>query len=186
MLNPDAKKRPSATQVLEFGFFDQVKSPKQRTPSQTVLGNIEKVTIKEVNQMRIKIANLEKINEILSNDNKELNQMIKEGKNIDSNQTLIELKRANFTLKQENKNHFTQLGQLKNDIIKVDREFNILTGKLKIKTDLLEKLEKDFKKSKDLGSYLFTNTKVSESLIGPPKTNIIYLYRYFPIPYILL
>lgn len=187
MLNPNAKKRPSATQVLEFAFFDQVKSLKQRTPSQTILGNIEKVNIKEVNQMRIKIANLEKINEILSNDNKELNQMIKKGKNIDSSQSLIDLKRANFILKEENKNHLTQIGQLKNDLIKVDREFNILTGKLKIKTELLEKLERDFKKSKDLGSYLFTNTKVTNSSRSLPKNNTFFFNIVaYPSLYILI
>ena len=160
MLNPNAKKRPTATEVLKFDFFNQIKSKHKRTPSQTQTPNPQKITIKEVNEMRIQIANLEKINEILRKDNTELNYVIKKEKNNESKRMAYELGKEKEKLMKEKEALEKQVGQLKSDLQKSERQANLYRGKLEIKNESFENLEKDYKKSKDLASYLFTNTKV--------------------------
>lgn len=178
MLKPNQKKRPTATEILEFDFFNQVKSKNKRTPSQTQLQNPQKITIKELNQMRIEIANLQKINEILRKDNSELNYVIKKEKNNESKKIAYELGKEKEKLIEENKNLKKQMSQVKSDLSKTERQANVYRGKLEIKNEAFETLEKDYKKSKDLASYLFTNTKVF-----PFKIFYNFNFRYFIILY---
>lgn len=164
MLNPDKNLRPSAEELLKFDFFESQRTRNKRSKSQTTFINEKNFSMKEVQELRLKIANLEKINEILNKDVMILNKKIKNTKNANYIEEIKELRNENDKLLQDNEILSDEYKNNKEEIRRITREKDNLTYKLAVKDQELENLQKDLKKNKDLSSYLFKNTKVGRRI----------------------
>ena len=161
MLHPDKALRPSASQILGYQFFDLIKNNHKRSKSQSLLNKEKNFSMREVQELRVRVASLEKINEILSKDNQILNSRIKNSKNENLLSEIDVLKRSNNYLQEENKTIKDELVRYREDTRVLNREKESLRFKVAVQSEANDKLVGDVKKSKDLSSYLFKNTKVS-------------------------
>ena len=162
MLNPDKNLRPTSSELLKFEFFYQHKTIHKRSKSQAMFNNEKNFSMKEVQELRLKVANLIKKNEALSKDVLILNKKIKSDKNANYIREIQFLKNENDTLSQENKILSDGYKNNKEEIRRITREKDNLMYKLAVKDQTIENQQKDIKKNKDLSSYLFKNTKVNK------------------------
>ena len=160
MLHPDKALRPSAEQLLSFQFFDAQRKKHLRSKSQNILAADLNFSMKEVQQLRLELANYKKVNEMLSKDILALNKRVKNSKDANHLEEIKTLKKSNDRLEEEAKLAGQQARDRKEELRRVSREKDNLAYKLAVKDTELENLQADLQKSKDLSSYLFKNTKV--------------------------
>lgn len=160
MLNPDKNLRPSSAQLLKYEFFAEHNFRHKRSKSQSKLNLEKNFTMKEVQELRLKVANLEKKNTELGKDVMILNKKIKNNKNANYIQEIKVLKNENDRLLQDNQILSDGYKNYKEEIRRMTREKDNLNYKLAVKDQQIENQLKDMQKNKDLSSYLFKNTKV--------------------------
>jgi len=162
MLNPDKNIRPSAQELIQFDFFQQhIRKPK-RSRSQATFNNEMNFSMKEVQELRLKVANLQKVNQDLSRDVKILNKRIKNTKNSNYIEEIKSLKKENDRLTKDNELLSEGFRNNKEEIRRINREKDNLSYKLAVKYQEVDNLTKDIQKNQDLSSYLFKNTKVGD------------------------
>lgn len=166
MLHPNKNVRPSAAELIEFDFFQQYNKKHKRSKSQSIFNNEKNVSIKELQSLRLKVANLQKLNQDLTKDVAILNKKIKNNKNANFIEEIQMLKKENDQLKEDNEILVDTFKNNKEEIRRITREKDNLSYKLAVKDQEIENLQKDLRKNKDLSSYLFKNTKVGK---GNPR-----------------
>ena len=147
-------------QLLSFQFFDAQRKKHLRSKSQNILAADLNFSMKEVQQLRLELANYKKVNEMLSKDILALNKRVKNSKDANHLEEIKTLKKSNDRLEEEAKLAGQQARDRKEELRRVSREKDNLAYKLAVKDTELENLQADLQKSKDLSSYLFKNTKV--------------------------
>ena len=157
MLHPDSNHRPSAKQLLNFEFFAIVNGSMKRNPSNTIIKN---ASIEELERLQLEIAKLKSINEKITKDNKNMNNIIKSSKN---EKIFVELENKNKELQTKEK-EIQKIKQDNNtmseDIRNLQREFDTLNYKYTINENEKNKLNEELKKQRNLSSYLFKSSKV--------------------------
>jgi serine/threonine protein kinase len=165
MLNPDKNLRPSSEVLLEYEFFDPQRKKHKRSKSQNIMMTEKNFSMKEVQELRLELANLKKINQMMNSDILALNKRIKNSKDANYIEEIKQLKKENDQTKEQNEIFKNEYKNQKEEIRRISREKDNLNYKLAVKDQELENLQKDLQKSKDLSSYLFKNTKVKEKII---------------------
>ena len=160
MLHPNKTLRPKASEILNFKFFNILKKTHKRSKSMAILNNEANFSMKEVQELRLRVADLEKINELLVNDNQILNGRVKNKNEFKPLKENENLRNENKKLKKGLEEVSSQLDFLKEELRKSQRERDSLTSKIAIHSASNEKLAKKLSESKYLSSYLFKSTKV--------------------------
>jgi serine/threonine protein kinase len=160
MLNPDKNLRPSAEELIKFDFFVQHTRINKRSKSQATFNNEMNFTMKEVQELRLKVANLQKVNDDLTKDVMILNKRIKNTKNSNYIEEIKMIRKENDQLMEDNRLLSDGFRNNKEEIRRITREKDNLAYKLAVKDQEVDNLRKDIGKNQDLSSYLFKNTKV--------------------------
>lgn len=160
MLQPKKSNRPTTRQLLDAEFFKKAANPMTKSKSRKALHKQENISMKEVIQLRIKIAELKKQNNDLSANVKRLEAQNKTGTNSDIMER-IGLMEKELKLLKVNKDELESKNQeLKQDVEFSKREERTLKNKLKKHELSLAKLEKTIQQMKEVNKFIFSKSKV--------------------------
>lgn len=160
MLHPNKDKRPTAKELMNFDFFKNINNPLKKTDSMKMIDEV--VSVKVVEELKVKLAEFEQLNENLMNEKMNLIEKLKEKDNSDMIEKTVEennkLKLEIEKLKQENQN-------LEDDLSYSERDNNLINSKLnKLKIDQ-EKSKQAMSQMKTMNQHMFKNSKVNSNLV---------------------
>ena len=164
MLNPRKEERPSTAQLLEFEFFSQAGNPMKKSKSMNMLHADSQVSMKDLADMRVKLAKLRDTNRGLQVKNAELQSELSQRKDRDTIQKIETLKlKLKKTVKANKENDKLRAG-LEQDLEFSRRELRELKKKNVILQKSLGKGEAVMQNIKKLNKYLFKTSQVSKIL----------------------
>lgn len=160
MLQPRKEKRPTTRQLLECDFFKKAANPMTKSKSRKALHKQENISMKEVIQLRVKIAELKKNNNDLTEKVKKLEEKVSEGPNKDLSKKVGELEAEIQKLQYKNAQLQGTNKELKQDLEFSKREERTLKQKLIKRDQSIAKLEKTGQQMKDVNKFIFGKSKV--------------------------
>ena len=160
MLQPKKSNRPTTRQLLDAEFFKKAANPMTKSKSRKALDKQENISMKEVIQLRIKIAELKKQNNDLSANVKRLEAQSKTETNSDIMERIGVMEKELKLLKVKNDELESENQELKQDVEFSKREERTLKNKLKKHELSLAKLEKTIQQMKEVNKFIFSKSKV--------------------------
>lgn len=160
MLQPRKQKRPTTRQLLDCDFFKRAANPMTKSKSKKALHQQQNISMKEVIQMRIKLAELKKENNDLKENLANLEKKVEAGPNQDMSQKVKELEESIKKLKTQNHEIQAKNKELSEDLEFAQREERNLKQKLTQRNQNIAKLEKSGQQIKDVNKFIFGKSKV--------------------------
>ena len=160
MLQPKKERRPTTRQLLDAEFFKKAANPMTRSKSRKALQSQENISMKEVFQLRLKIAELKKQNNDLTANVKRLESQSKGGSTNELLKRVEKLEKELLSY-QEIKNQLkSEKQELLQDVEFSKREERTLLNKVKKHELSLAKLEKTIQQMKQVNKFIFSKSKV--------------------------
>jgi serine/threonine protein kinase len=160
MLQPKKQNRATTRQLLDCEFFKQAANPMTKSKSRKALHNQENISMKEVIQLRVKIAELKKQNNDLVEKVKNLETKLVKGPQQDLTSKVTELENELKKLTEEHNKLKSNNKELNEDLEFSKREERNLKQKLNKRNESIAKLEKASQQIKTVNKFIFQKSKV--------------------------
>lgn len=161
MLQPKKGKRPTTRELLDCDFFKRAANPMTKSKSKKALHQQQNISMKEVIQLRIKLAELQKDKNVLTDQVKGLQEKLKEGPNLDVMKKITDLEEEIKKLQAENEQLKASNKELSEDLEFSQREERNLQQKLTKRNQNIAKLEKSGQQIKEVNKFIFSKSKVT-------------------------
>ena len=161
MLQPRKNNRWTTRQLLESDFFKQAANPMTKSKSRKALHQQQNINMKEVIQLRVKIAELKKHNNDLNDKVRSLEEKLSAGSGVDLSSKIGELEKKLRKLKEDNIRIINENKELKQDLEYSKREERTLKQKLNKRQESIAKLEKSGQQIKEVNKFIFQKSKVT-------------------------
>lgn len=160
MLQPRKEDRPTTEQLLQFEFFARANNPMKKSKSMNMLYADSKVSIKDLEELRVKLAKLKNANRTLQVKNAELQAELNKRNEKDLIQKIEALK-AQFKKEKERVKDLEKIrAGLEQDLDFAKRETREVEKKNLILQKSLGKGEAVLQNMKKLNKYLFKTSQV--------------------------
>ena len=160
MLQPKKSNRPTTRQLLDAEFFKKAANPMTKSKSRKALQSQQNISMKEVIQLRLKIAELTKQNNDLTANVKRMEAQSKKGANSDVMERVEKMEKELKLLNGKKDELESENQELKQDVEFSKREERTLKNKLKKHELSLAKLEKTIQQMKEVNKFIFSKSKV--------------------------
>jgi serine/threonine protein kinase len=160
MLQPKKQNRWTTRQLLDSEFFKQAANPMTKSKSRKALHKQENINMKEVIQLRVKIAELKKQNNDLNDKVKKLEEKLSAGSGKDLTKEMAQVEMEIKKLKEKNEQLENENKEIKQDLEYSKREERTLKQKLNKRQESIAKLEKSGQQIKEVNKFIFQKSKV--------------------------
>ena len=163
MLQPDKNKRPTTKQLMQFEFFRKAINPMSKSKSMKLLQNQENISMKEVQSLRVKVAELQKENKSLGKEKLSLATQLKRAKNSDLLIEIRKLNTQNGILKGKVKIFEKERRVIQSDLDFAEKELRGVQKKLTLKNSVVAKSEKSQYLLKESNKLMLQKSKVDHN-----------------------
>ena len=160
MLQPRKEDRPTTEELLQFDFFARANNPMKKSKSMNLLYADSNVSIKDLEEMRLKLATLKNANRALQVKNAELQAELNKRNEKDLIQKIEKLK-VHFKREKERVIELEKIREgLEQDLKFAQRETREVEKKNLVLQKSLGKGEAVIQNIKKLNKYLFKTSQV--------------------------